>query len=395
MWEFGAIEAVHERGAVIASPVMERSGVESLRVALGVVVLACLLVSVEASAQTDEERAGARAAATQGAQAFSEGRWDAAIDMFSRAESLVHSPVHLLYQARAYVKLGQLVKARETYLKIIGEELPADAPAVFRDARSDAEKELEVLEPRVPYVSVVVQGAGGKDVRVTMDGVAVPPALIGVPRPVDPGEHAFQAFAEGMESARSSLDVKEGRKETVVLTLQPVSVAPSSAAASSVPPAPPPGAAPVAPSSAPSSPMKDQPAEPGGRPGLEIGGWAALGVGVAGLAAGTAFGLRAKSKRSDADGVCRAGYNGVPNAPQAGRTDLCDVSDRKKIDRLDNQADSASTLAVVGFAVGGVGIVTGVTLLVLGYTSGGDDAASERSVRPWVGWRSAGITGRF
>src|SRR5215471_1248792 len=182
----------------------------------GAALVGSITFSPRVFAQTDEQRSGARAAATQGAQAFSEKRWADAVDLFTRAESLVHSPVHLLYMARAYEKMGSLVKARESYIKITNEEVPAGAAQPIRSAHTDAEKELEAIEPRVPYVSVVVQGVGPKPVAVTMDGVQVPAALIGVPRPVDPGEHRFEAVSEGMDSAVNSIAVREGRSETVV-----------------------------------------------------------------------------------------------------------------------------------------------------------------------------------
>ena len=73
----------------------------------------CLLSVRPAFAASDEEKAGARAAATQGQAAYEKKNWAEALDLFTRAESLVHSPVHLLYKARALVQLGQLVKARE------------------------------------------------------------------------------------------------------------------------------------------------------------------------------------------------------------------------------------------------------------------------------------------
>ena len=150
-----------------------------------------------------------------------EGRWSDAIDLMSRAEKLVHSPTHLLYLARAQEKLGKLVKAQESYLKITREKLAPNAPAAFHTAQKDAKKELEALTPRIPFVTVAVQGAGPLPVTVTMDGIKVPDALVGVPRPVDPGEHKLQAHAEGMSSSVSTISVSEGSRETVVLTLQP------------------------------------------------------------------------------------------------------------------------------------------------------------------------------
>src|SRR4051812_32878443 len=91
-------------------------------------LLSSALITPIALAQTDEQRSGARAAATAGGKAYGDGQWEQSIDMFSRAETLVHSPVHLLYMGRAHEKLGQLVRARESYLRITNEELPASAP---------------------------------------------------------------------------------------------------------------------------------------------------------------------------------------------------------------------------------------------------------------------------
>src|SRR6195952_4861152 len=92
-------------------------------VAAALLTSVCLLAAAPcALAQTDDDRAGARVAATEGVKASNEKRWADAADLFTRAESLVHSPVHLLFKARALIQLGQLVKARETLLEINREQ---------------------------------------------------------------------------------------------------------------------------------------------------------------------------------------------------------------------------------------------------------------------------------
>jgi hypothetical protein len=314
------------------------------------------------SAQSDEERAGARAAAEAGMKAFTEGRWSESIDLFSRAESLVNSPVHLLYLARAYEKVGRLVKAREHYFKVVNQQLPPDALDILKETHRSASEELHALEPRIPYVSVVVQGAGARDVVILMDGERVPQALVGVPRPVDPGEHKFQAFAEGMESAPNTVTLSEGRQETLVLTVVATSH-------------PPPGAAAQGP------PEEDRPPESGAN-GMKIAGFVSLGVGVVGLGVGTLFGLKALSKRSDADDLADT-CTGTGCRPEVAQ----------RVERLDDEATSANTLSIVGFAVGGVGIGAGVTLLLL--SGGGSAEARAPGVEPWVGLGSAGLRGRF
>src|SRR6185436_9178917 len=90
-----------------------------------------LLPLGSAQAQTDEDKAAARALATQAAQAFSAGKHAEAIDLVTRAEAIVHAPTHLLLMARAQVGLGKLVAAKETYLKILREELAANASPAF------------------------------------------------------------------------------------------------------------------------------------------------------------------------------------------------------------------------------------------------------------------------
>jgi hypothetical protein len=329
--------------------------------------------SVPGYAQTDDQRSGARAAATQGGKAFSEKRWADSIDLFTRAESLVHSPVHLLYMARAYTSLGSLVKARESYIKITNEDLPAGASQPIRQAKADAEKELEALEPRVPYVSVVVQGGGPKPVAVAMDGIQVPPALIGVPRPVDPGDHKFEATSEGMDSAVSSIAVREGRSETVVLTLHPAAGAPATPVVAPGPGTEAPGITPVG--APPPAPEADS--------GHAISPitWVALGVGVVGIGVGTGFALSSSSKVDDANKLCTLGP----------AHDSCPADGSAQ--KLDDDARTARTISLVGFIAGGVGLATGATLLVVGLTHKKPAAAA--SITPWVGLGSAGVNGRF
>src|SRR6478752_9015052 len=155
--------------------------------AIGTILVAAgLVTATPAGAQTKEQKAGARAAADAGGDAFDAGKYAEAADLFERAERLMHAPPHLLYAARSHVKLGQLVEARELYLTLTREHLPANAPRAFRDAQQLGEKELAAVEPRLAYASVVVQGgAGASNVKVTRNGEPVPAELLGVPTPIN------------------------------------------------------------------------------------------------------------------------------------------------------------------------------------------------------------------
>jgi hypothetical protein len=331
--------------------------------------------ALPAFAQTDEDKAAARQLAADGKKAIDEKRWADAIDRFTRAESLVHSPTHVLFLARAHVETGKLVKAREYYLKIKKETLPTTAPKAFHDAKADGEKELLALEPRIPNLKITVSGAEGKTVVVTMDGAVVNAALIDVSRPLDPGEHTVSAKAEGL-STEQKFTLAEGANETLALTLKPDSAAVV---------APPPGGGGDKGAEAGAMPITTDTSDAGGggTNGLRIGSYVALGVGVVGLGLGTIFLLKAGSKKKEADDLCPGG--------------ACPESQRATINDLDDQSKSARTVGTIGMVLGVVGIGAGVTLFILSNKKSDSTTASAATprVQPWIGVGSVGLTGSF
>ena len=172
------------------------------------------------AAETDRERATARRLASAGAKAYSAGDYDRAVDRLRRAEKLVHSPVHLLYIARAQRELGQLVSAQENFLKVTREDLDSNDPRPWRDAQRDARKELAKLEPRVPTVTIEVKGRGADEATVVIDGEDTPAELIGVAQPIDPGEHKVLVKAPGRRSKTVKFSIGEGETKAVTLKLR-------------------------------------------------------------------------------------------------------------------------------------------------------------------------------
>lgn len=335
----------------------------------GSAVMVVCMLSGTVGAATDEERAGARAAAAEGQKAFDEGRFADAVDFFTRAESLVHAIPHLVYLGRSYAKLGKLVKAREAYLKAKREQLPDGAPGPIRAAQEAAASELPDIEARLARITIVVENAGTKSPRVAMDGATVPSALLGVPYPTDPGTHTLVAEAEGMKSAPVQITLAEGGQQQVVLKLE-------------------------ASSDAPTVPVEDQPGtgtsvttddlkKPSGMSTMRLGSYIGFGVGAVGLALGTIFLIGANSDKADADSL----FNSCKNAG-------CTSEQQVIIEGVDKDADAGYTRATIGYVVGGVGIAAGATLLVLDLTKS-DSNAKAPSVTPWVGLGSAGVSGRF
>jgi hypothetical protein len=335
---------------------------------------ALLGASAPAAAQGDEQRSGARTLATEGAQAFNEGRFKDAVDLFGKAESLMHAPPHLLFMARAHAKLGQYVKAREAYLKIIKEQLPPNAPQAFRDAQAAAEEERKSVEPHIGRLKVTVEGAeGAKDLAVAVDGQPFPTVLLGVPQPMDPGDHTVTASATGFKAAPASVSLKDAGSAAVVVRME---------VDSSVPP---PGAAPspAASTGVLSAPSGAPPSDTGGGGnGLRVGSYVGFGVGAVGIALGTVFVLKSASNRKDADAA----------SSECGSPCYKDDPAALKVADLDDKARSAQTLGIVGYVVGGLGVATGVTLFVL---SSGKSSDSAAYVAPYVGAGALGVRGAF
>jgi hypothetical protein len=334
---------------------------------------ACVaLGGTRAWAVSDAERAGARAQAVAGAQAFEKGQWKDALDHFTRAESIVHSPTHVLYIGKSELQLGQLVQAHESLLKVTSESAPAGASAAFVEAQKDAQKEaqslLDQLDPRIPQLRIVVNGGAAGATVVTMDGETVPSALVDVPHPVNPGQHSLKATSNGI-AGETTITIGEGQTQTATIDLASQ------------------GGGPAAPAVATSigTPAQDLGAAPAdNKSTFRIVSFVGFGVGLVGLGVGTVFALKYGSKESDANDLndrCRASG--------------CSAADRSAIQSLDDEANSAGTIATIGLVAGGVGVATGVTFLVLSLGGDSKQAFSEKRMVPYFGMDRIGVVGTF
>jgi hypothetical protein len=342
------------------------------------ILFASLVRAPVALAQSEEDRAAARALANQGITAFSEARYDEAYDRFARAESLLHAPTHLLYLGRCAEKQGQLIRARELLLKLSREELPANAPQAFRDAQNQAQAEAKALESRLASVVITVKSPADVQPKVEMDGKLVSAAVLGVVVPADPGKHEFTASAPGYDSKPVVITLIEGGKGTVELTMvasagatrEPTDVRPTVAMEKSTPP--------VKVSEALSSEAS--------RAWMRPTSFAALGVGAIGLGAGIYFGLDSRSTRKDAD-TAQARCDASPNGC------LTTDAEASEITRLDDEARKSLKRSVASFAVSVIGVSVGTVLYVLSPKKPSPERTA--SVVPWLGLGSAGVSGNW
>jgi hypothetical protein len=298
------------------------------------------------------DRATARSLAGEGYQALQAKDYAAAADRFSRADALVHAPTLMIDWARALAGLGKLVEAQERYEQIIREGVDAKAPKSWQRALSDAGTELSQLKPRLAWITISVTGAA--DAHVTIDGLAVPPAAIGVRRAVNPGSLEVRVEAQGFLGQKKTVELAEGAEDAVAFNLEPdpdLQKAPP-------PEVPPPEPAPV------------KPADPTAM-------YVAFGVSAAGLAVGAVSGGLFLSKRSDLTGVCNAHRECVSDHQD-------DVT----------QYNTLGTIAAIGWGVGIAGAGVGLSLWV---ANRGTKSAPTKAVvvHPFVGLGSVGAVGSF
>lgn len=296
----------------------------------------------------------ARALADKGYAELQRGHYDAAIELFSKAEAKFHAPTILLMIADAQVKAQRLIEAKATYERIASESLVNYAPQEFFDAQKKARAAAASLVSRIPRLTIRVTGAPPEKAAVTLDGKPVPVEFLGKAIAVDPGQHVVSHRAEGMQLSSVSVLLKERADEKLTLNLVPEVAGAPAAAAPEAPAAPPPP---------PPSPPPSEPDE-GSTWLAPVPGYAMLGLGAAGLIAGTITGAMTLSQASNVTEDCTG--NVCPSY-------LADEAD---------EARSLGTVSTVSFVVGAALVAGGGVWLALDPLGGDEPKSDARAPRP-------------
>ena len=125
----------------------------------------------------------------KGVELYNAQRFEDAFDKFQNAESLVHSPVFVLYIARIERRRGRWIAALGRYDTIVAETPPDDAPRAWHRARKEAELEGSGLADVIPELAIDTGPASPSAVKIWIDGKLVPD-WSKRPLMVDPGNHA-------------------------------------------------------------------------------------------------------------------------------------------------------------------------------------------------------------
>ena len=201
----------------MAFPIRRTSPQVRLRLVAVTLALPALLTQpAHAQAIDDATRAAARKLGSAGLNAFQEHDYATASDKLGKAFHVLQAPSLGLWSARALEKLGKLVEAQERYVKVTRLEIDGGDAEVQKKARAEAATDLAALSPRIPSVVVQVEGTSPSEVRVTVDGTALLPDLVGEAWPVDPGPHHIVG-THGTERKEADVTVAEGEHPSTVL----------------------------------------------------------------------------------------------------------------------------------------------------------------------------------
>jgi len=303
------------------------------------------------------------------------------------AESLRIDPATgtMLYLADCYEKNGQTASAWATFNDAVG----AAQNAGQGERALKAKLRVQALVPKLVKLTITLspQNVGVEGLVLERDGLAIGAALFGTPIPVDPGDHNLEVVAPGKKPWSGVVNVpsKAGTVIAFVVpaledvpALPPPEPPPAPTATATAAPLPTVTATVVVPPPLPTAPPPDDSS-------MRNAGLAVGGIGLAGIAIGSALGLTAKSRNDEAiEKYCPGGQ-------------FC--SDPMGI-TLTNDAKSLALGSTIAFVIGGAAVAAGAVLLIYpiasrpapGKTSSGPTSpAVNLVVRPG----SLGLTGRF
>lgn len=328
-----------------------------------VAALGALLLCARPGAAQDVDdatRASARQLGYSGVEAYEAQDYASASNKLERAYRVLQVPTLGLWSARALVKLGKLVEAQERYLKVGRLAVSGGDADVQRKAQADAARELSALEPHLSSVQIELSGATADEVSLSIDSTPVASALIGEPRPMNPGSHSLVA-RRGSEEQRIAITLSEGEKQRVTVSFS--GAAPTAGAAAQRP-------APAHASTDLAAPRADEPSGSTQR----LLGWVTIAAGGAGLAFGGVTGGLALSKKS--------GFESNSHCNDS----ACGPSQQGDVDSY----NSLRTLSSVGFIAGGALAATGVVLLLTA-----PSAQPSSGTALWLGPGSVRVRGSF
>jgi hypothetical protein len=277
-----------------------------------------------AAAQTPPaDAARADALFNEGVKLFDAGKMHEACVRF--AESMKLDPANGTLQdlALCHEKEGKTATAWREFMQLV------DRASTARQAEREALARQHVAALGATLSKLALSlGPDANVTQVRVDGVPLARGDWATPQPLDPGDHMVVLSAPGKKAFEQHVAVAPGPSTQTIVVAKLEDAVPAAARASK---------------SAAARP--ETPSTEGGLGGQRILGLAVGGIGVAGLVVGSAFGLTASSKWSQAQKDCTPSC--TPDSPAIGERE---------------DAKSAANVSTIAFIAGGAAVAAGAVL---------------------------------
>jgi hypothetical protein len=320
---------------------------------------ALFLLASTSLADEAADTATARSLGIEGVMLAEAGKCKEAIEKLERAEKLHHAPTTATRLAECEIATGKIVMGTERLQRVIREPLPPNAHPAFVAAVARAQKALAAALPRIATLRISVNAPPGAKLTLVIDDEPASEALLDTNRHIDPGIHQIEVRAPGYLPSFRSTALADGETKSVVLELHKDPNAQAHAAA---------------PVLRVDSARTLTEAKPSKLPAILAFGLGAAGLGV-GVYAATVVQRRSSllERGCDSKRVCPPDLNPA----------------------LD-EAKTWATVSTAGFIAGGVGVASGIALLVLSGASSSSSAPKTKArLRPSFGATSVGLDGVF
>jgi hypothetical protein len=294
----------------------------SLSSGIGALVLVAVLGITGRAAAQAADHAVAEALFEKGRAAMDAEDFATACAAFEESNRLQPAPGTMANLANCEDRRGHLASAQEWYLTAASQLPQGD------ERRTIAEQRAAEIKVRMPMLTIRLAPGTPASARVLRDATELRSVSLGLPLPIDPGDHQIVVTMPGSPEGRYAVHLEEKEVREIVVgpgTNPPKSASPAAAAPAAGPAKPPPPA-PTAADAGTESPSNHQ-----------FLGYVLIGAGGLGVGTALVLGAVALGKKSTV-------------------SDHCDTSTRT----CDNQAaaDAASagetltTASTVSFIVG-------------------------------------------
>jgi hypothetical protein len=278
-------------------------------------------------------------------------RFDVACTKFRESNRLDPAVGTLFNLAHCEVQRGQLVTAWALYREVLEKLPPGDSRTPVAKAQAQS------LDGRVPRLTIRVRGEMPAGTVVTVAGLALSPASLNSPLPLNPGRYAISVSSPGRSPQKFSVALAEGDAAEF-----PVFVGASVSAS----------APPVAPSSVVSQSEPASTDDDDDRKNRELLAYAGIGLGAVGLTLGIITGLVGLHQESIGNQTC---------------SDVTRTCNQTGYD-ANQSAKSLATVSTVGFVAGVLAGGAGTYFwLTLPDDKHGAVGVSQTGNTSLIGWR--------